>query len=306
MNKPGDQSNPSGPAGLPARWPAFDLTATPLAMGTTLIEASAGTGKTFTIAGLFLRLILERDFSVREILVVTFTEAATEELRDRIRRTLADAAAAFRAGGSSDDVMARLIAPHLPQSRQMLARLDRALCGFDEAPIFTIHGFCQRTLRDRAFESGALFDTELITDDSDLLQAITDDYWRTRFYEAGALPVGFALKNRLQPESFLPLLREQTRHPLLRYVSRVDGRELDELIGALEKTFAAARAVWLKEKDAIRALLDPDAGWAKKHTSCAISSADEASFSGPFAITASRTTLAPASPRPLVNQGVSI
>jgi exodeoxyribonuclease V beta subunit len=243
--------------------PPFQLTATPLAAGTTLIEASAGTGKTFTIAGLFLRLILERDFSVREILVVTFTEAATEELRDRIRRTLADAAAAFRAGGSSNDVMARLIAPHLPQSRQMLARLDRALRGFDEAPIFTIHGFCQRTLKDRAFESGALFDTRLLTDESDLLQAIADDYWRTRFYEAGPLPVGFALKKQLQPASFLPLLREQTRHPLLQYVSRVDGRELDELIGALEKTFAAARAVWLREKDAIAALLDPDAGWAK-------------------------------------------
>ena len=172
------QSNPSKSAGPPARWPAFDLTETSLAAGTTLIEASAGTGKTFTIAGLFLRLILERDFSVREILVVTFTEAATEELRDRIRQTLAAAAAAFRAGGGREDVMARLIAPHLPQSRQMLARLDRALCGFDEAPIFTIHGFCQRTLKDRAFESGTLFDTGLLTDDSDLLQAIADEIGR--------------------------------------------------------------------------------------------------------------------------------
>jgi len=253
--------NPSGSTGSQAGWPAFDLTGTPLASGVTLIEASAGTGKTFTIAGLFLRLILERNFSVREILVVTFTEAATEELRDRIRRMLVDAAAAFRVGGGSDDVMARLTAPHLPRTREMLGRLDRALCGFDQAPIFTIHGFCQRTLRDRAFESGVLFDTELITDDTELLETIAEDYWRTRFYEAGTLPVSFALKNRLQPESFLPLLREQTRHPLLRYVSRADGRELDELIGALEKTFAAVRAVWLKDKDAIVALMDPGADW---------------------------------------------
>jgi len=253
---------PLHPAGLPARWPAFNLATTPLAAGVTLIEASAGTGKTFTIAGLFLRLILERNFSVREILVVTFTEAATEELRDRIRRALTDAAAAFRAGGSNDTVMARLIAPHLPQARQMLTRLDRALCGFDEAPIFTIHGFCQRTLRDRAFESGALFDTELLTDDTELLETVAEDYWRLRFYEAGVLPVAFALKNRLRPESFLPLLREQTRHPLLRHVSRVDGRVLDELTGALEKTFAAARAMWLREKDDIIALVDPCAGWA--------------------------------------------
>jgi exodeoxyribonuclease V beta subunit len=240
----------------------FELTATPLAGGVTLIEASAGTGKTFTIAGLFLRLILERNFSVREILVVTFTEAATEELRDRIRRALTDAAAAFRAGGSNDAVMARLIAPHLPQARQMLTRLDRALCGFDEAPIFTIHGFCQRMLRDRAFESGALFDTELLTDETELLESITEDYWRLRFYEAGALSVGFALKNRLRPEAFLPLLREQTRHPLLRHVSRVDGRTLGQLTGALETTFAAARAAWLKEKDEIATRIDPGMGWA--------------------------------------------
>ena len=72
-------------------WRAFDLVETALRPGTTLIEASAGTGKTFTIAGLFLRLILERELSAREILVVTFTEAATEELRDRIRQTLASA-----------------------------------------------------------------------------------------------------------------------------------------------------------------------------------------------------------------------
>jgi exodeoxyribonuclease V beta subunit len=261
MSERAVQPDPSASAVSQVRWPAFDLTGTPLAPGVTLIEASAGTGKTFTIAGLFLRLILERNFSVREILVVTFTEAATGELRDRIRRTLADAAAAFRAGGSRDAVMARLIAPHLPQSRQMLARLDRALCGFDEASIFTIHGFCQRTLRDRAFESGVLFDTELITDDTELLETIAEDYWRTRFYEAGPLPVSFALKNRLQPESFLPLLREQTRHPLLQYVSRVDGRGLSELIGALEKNFAAARAVWLKQKDAIAALLGSGADW---------------------------------------------
>src|SRR6266540_2043127 len=139
---------------------AFQLTETPLGPGTTLLEASAGTGKTSTIAALFLRLILERDMPVREILVVTFTEAATEELRGRIRKMLADAVAGFRAGTSEQRVIAELITRHLPHRREMLARLDRALCGFDEAPIFTIHSFCQRTLKDRAFENGALFDTE--------------------------------------------------------------------------------------------------------------------------------------------------
>ena len=142
-------------------------------------------------------------------------------------------------------------------------RLDHALAGFDEAPIFTIHSFCQRTLKDRAFESGALFDTELITDEANLFQDVADDYWRKRFYESGPLPVAFALKNRLHPEKFLPLLREHSRHPLIKYVSRVEGRELDALIVDLEKAFAAARSSWLKSKDTIVALANPAAGWAK-------------------------------------------
>ncbi|HYV31883.1 MAG TPA: UvrD-helicase domain-containing protein, partial [Candidatus Binatia bacterium] len=79
-------------------WPHFDLTGTPLASGTTLIEASAGTGKTFTIAALFLRLLLERDLSVSQILVVTYTEAATAELRGRVRQVLARAARVFATG----------------------------------------------------------------------------------------------------------------------------------------------------------------------------------------------------------------
>ena len=76
--------------------PVFQLDQTGLKKGVSLIEASAGTGKTFTIAGLFLRLVLEHGLSVREILTVTYTVAATEELRGRIRQTLTDALKAFR------------------------------------------------------------------------------------------------------------------------------------------------------------------------------------------------------------------
>src|SRR5882724_10479478 len=89
--------------------PSFRLSTTPLATGVCLVEASAGTGKTFTIAGLFLRLILERDLSVREILVVTFTEAATEELRERIRRTLVDAMRALDGGAAENPAVAEIV-----------------------------------------------------------------------------------------------------------------------------------------------------------------------------------------------------
>ena len=132
----------------------FKLTETELRPGTSLIEASAGTGKTFTIAGLFLRLILEKDLSVRQILVVTYTVAATEELRQRIRQTLAKALLAFRQDASEDPFLRALLKKHAGRREDLAARLDRALYGFDEAPIFTIHGFCQRVLKDRAFETG--------------------------------------------------------------------------------------------------------------------------------------------------------
>src|SRR6266498_4165158 len=105
--------------------PSFHLSTTPLATGVCLVEASAGTGKTFTIAGLFLRFIIERDLSVREILVVTFTKAATAELRERIRRTLVDAVRVLDGGAAENQAVAEIVgqASRLPLGRP--AREDR-------------------------------------------------------------------------------------------------------------------------------------------------------------------------------------
>jgi exodeoxyribonuclease V beta subunit len=241
----------------------FDLASTPLHDGVTLIEASAGTGKTFAIAGLFLRLLLERDYSVREMLVVTFTEAATAELRGRIRERLAQAASALQTGATTDDVLRAILQPHLSRREAMLGRLERALSGFDEAPIFTIHGFCQRTLRDRAFESGALFDTELLEDDSPLLQQIAEDFWRLHFYETETLPVEFLLKNEYQPENFPGLLRIRTRHPALRVISTASQKSVDEVFAELKTAFTEAGRIWREREEEIRAAFGDVSIWAK-------------------------------------------
>jgi exodeoxyribonuclease V beta subunit len=242
--------------------PSFELAGTALLPGVTLIEASAGTGKTFTIAGLFLRLLIEQKLSVSEILVVTYTEAATEELRGRIRQTLADAVAAFTAGASERALLQSLVEQRRAESADVLARLEQALSNFDEAPIFTIHGFCQRQLRDRAFESGALFDTELLTDPSALLQEVADDYWRRNFYEAQPLPVLFALKNRLGPDRLLPELELHSRHPELRLDSPVAGRTLTELSAELCEAFAEAKASWQAHGPELRDLFARVTDWA--------------------------------------------
>ncbi|HEV7393936.1 MAG TPA: UvrD-helicase domain-containing protein, partial [Burkholderiales bacterium] len=100
-----------------------------------LIEANAGTGKTWTITALYVRLLLEAERSVESILVVTFTESATAELRDRIRNRLADARAAFERGSAEgDEVMAALL-DRVKDREQALLRLTSALRDFDQAPI---------------------------------------------------------------------------------------------------------------------------------------------------------------------------
>ncbi|MFW7523776.1 exodeoxyribonuclease V subunit beta [Vibrio ostreicida] len=158
--------------------------------GARLIEASAGTGKTFTIAGLYLRLLLghgddgsqhRQPLTVDQILVVTFTEAATAELRDRIRARIHDARLAFNRQKSDDPVIAPLL-EQISDHQQASAILLQAERQMDEAAVYTIHGFCQRMLTQNAFESGSRFNNEFITDESHLKAQIVEDYWRRNFY----------------------------------------------------------------------------------------------------------------------------
>ena len=158
----------------------------PLA-GVQAIEASAGTGKTFTLATLVVRLVLERGLDVGRILAVTFTDAATQELRARVRRRLLLAAdlAAGKANDGSPEAMltAGLIAAHLAASGEappaVARRLRDAADGIDQAAVFTIHGFCTRVLREHALESGQGFDPpELLGNDLPLREAVAADLWR--------------------------------------------------------------------------------------------------------------------------------
>ncbi len=158
--------------------------------GIKLIEASAGTGKTYTIANLYLRHILA-GHQPHEILVVTFTNAATDELRSRIRTRLFDALKLFRQAEPIDDDFLQLL---LDQSKSINAsnlqlpikRLQLALRSMDEAAIYTIHGFCQRALIDNALYSGQTFNTSLLTDDHELWDSALKDWWRRQSYRLDA------------------------------------------------------------------------------------------------------------------------
>lgn len=218
----------------------FDPINTPLT-GTNLIEASAGTGKTYTIAGLFLRLILEKQLTVNQILVVTFTKAATEELKERIRNTLLDAKSAFLKD-SSNDVLVKTIVKKYDNRALAIQLIQDALMDFDNAAIFTIHGFCQRILHENAFETQSLFDTELVADPTGLTREIVDDFWRKHFYSLPMEFISYLLKKISGPEYFLKLLTKN-RTADIKIVPELEKPDLASL-DDFRAMFKRLQAIW--------------------------------------------------------------
>lgn len=228
-----------------------------LLSGTQLIEASAGTGKTYTIATLFLRLVLS-GYRVEEILVVTFTEAATAELRDRLRRRLREALSVFQTGAGNEALM--LLVSTLPETERPAIgrRLEAALSGFDEAAVMTIHGFCHRMLQAHAFESGVLFDAELLTDPSLVYEEIARDFWALEVYELPVAWIRFLEEKRISPAELTRLLRLAARHSDRRILP-----DLAEACGDVtdyERLYSEARAIWLSERETLRSLLSTHDG----------------------------------------------
>jgi exodeoxyribonuclease V beta subunit len=205
----------------------FDLVRSPLD-GANLIEASAGTGKTYAITAIFLRLLLERQLKVNQILVVTYTVAATEELRDRIRRQIRAAIVALESGAAGDEFIRNIIG-NIARPGEGLRLLKAALRNFDEAPIFTIHSFCQQVLREHAFESLSLFDTELITDERPLTEEIVEDFWRRNFYGAPPEFIRYAGEKKYGPDLFLKLTRNTLSQPDIRIQPEIEPAELASL-----------------------------------------------------------------------------
>lgn len=230
----------------------FDLIQSPLD-GVNLIEASAGTGKTYTIAGLYLRLVLEKKMPVEKILVVTFTEAATEELKDRIRRRLKEAEIGFEKG-SSDDPLLRTCLEHSVSVSDDLERLRNAVRSFDQAAVFTIHGFCQRMLIENAFESGSLFETELMTDTSNLVLEITRDYVRTSVYGLNGLFADYLNLKKIGPDSLASFLKKVMK-PGLRFVHTPDFVDTTEEEQQLQSLYNRLKETWFSDRQTLLTLL---------------------------------------------------
>jgi len=232
----------------------FDLINTPLS-GINLIEASAGTGKTYAITGLFLRLILEKELLIDQILVVTFTKAATAELKEKIRNILLQAKEAFLTGSSNDSFIDHIV-KKAEDPAFCIQLIENAIVDFDKASIFTIHGFCQRILQENAFETGSLFDTELLSDQLKLNQEVADDFWRRHFYDFPLEFIAYSIKKLSGPEYFLNLL-EKIKSPEIKIIPDLKKPSLKSL-GAYRDCLKSLKNLWPVSKKEVEELLkDP-------------------------------------------------
>ena len=237
----------------------LDIARAPL-VGTTLVEASAGTGKTWTIAALYVRLVLERRMPVEKILVLTFGRAATAELRSRIRDRLAQVRDALHKGDldalrASDDALLALVGGTRTDARRDALWLAAAVESFDLAPILTIHAFAQRALGEHAFESGAPFETELAPDETLLIDEVAQDFFRRETGGASPLWARWLARRGVTPGLLASWIRAFQQKPYARVdgPGEPDGAGEREFVGA----YAAARALWQNDRTAIRGALAP-------------------------------------------------
>ncbi len=181
----------------------FDTASTQIQPGINLIEASAGTGKTYTIAMLVSRFVVEMDTDIKSLLVVTFTKAATEELKARIRARLVEIRQHLDGHKIDDPTIVTWLNQLSLDPLFIREKINLALADVDQADIFTIHGFCQRILTEHALESGQLFDCELSHNIDPVIQECADDFWRQQLYQRSPFEVSILTKQYATPEALL-------------------------------------------------------------------------------------------------------
>ena len=227
---------------------SFDLTHSPLD-GTHLIEACAGTGKTYAMAFLVLRLIVEKELKIGEILVLTYTNNATDELRDRIRSFLLKAINVYERGEKADPPFSAL-KDRDPAPVKNLRLLKDALRDFDEAAVHTIHSFCHRVLRDHAFESIIPLGMEIEADDLAVRDELFSDFWRRFFYRLPPETMAVFEKSKISYRNLRTLAARLPRDPMT--IFRLDSGLPDPpKPEELRRLFLAAKTIWNEEKPAL-------------------------------------------------------
>jgi len=261
----------------------FEPNAMPLSPGIRLLEASAGTGKTFALAHLVLRLVSEgpRPLAIEQLLVVTFTDAAAAELRDRIARRLQDALTQLEAAAGQpnpgdpappvdlDQPLAAWLAAQGPDPSPLLrGRLLLALEQLDRADITTIHGFCRRTLQRQALEAGLGPAVSLETGAAERRGQIVHDYWQQQVLPLPAEQLAGLLSRGIEPERLASVLQNLDGDPALELDPLPEGIARDAPLAAqLQAHWLAGwqrfEQLWHRDAEALEHNLAASAGIAK-------------------------------------------
>jgi len=218
--------------------------------GQQLIEASAGTGKTYTISNLCIRLLLGRDvpwhrpLAISEILILTFTIAATDELKQRIAGRIREAREAFRTGNPGEDPFLEELLNSSDDTSRDLKLLAAAGQMMDEASIFTIHGFCARVLGEQAFESGALFNLQMNAERDHLLKAASEDVFRNRVLSLPAEIRDHAMTIWPNPERLADRLKGFLFRGELDFLPPYSELDTEQLVNDA----LAAKKTWLEQQ----------------------------------------------------------
>ncbi|MGH8273287.1 MAG: UvrD-helicase domain-containing protein, partial [Gammaproteobacteria bacterium] len=221
--------------------------------GVSLVEASAGTGKTSALVNTYLRVLLTTELTVDKLLVVTFTRAATGELTTRIRGKLAEAYAVLTDTAEPDDFLTELL-PHADAERDLLLRRVRAAyTALDDSAVFTIHGFCQRMLADMAFETGGAFTTEQRDEEQSLREEISADFWRQRQADASPAYVRWLLDTFGDPEDLLQHLRNALAVSGKLHVDpEISAKTVEKAEQAFEAAARVAADAWRENANVLR------------------------------------------------------
>ena len=234
----------------------FDAFNMPLG-GLRMIEASAGTGKTFGLASLYLRLIVEKGLKVSQVLTVTFTHAAAEELRSRIRRRIVQASRIAldpdcvqqdsEEGRFAKGVIERACAQGGQERGALAHRLLREAQRMNEATITTIHGFALRAALECAFENCIPFDRGKQADNRDTFREVIADYWRSKAFSADEPAVKTFLSLWGTPEALFGALEPALYRPCAKLL----GPSYEEVATLAGK----ARSLWPSEGMALKEAL---------------------------------------------------
>ena len=232
----------------------FNAISAPL-NGTNLVEASAGTGKTYSIGILVLRLLLEKKLQLKEILMVTFTNAAVAELEQRIRLFIRKAYKASLNEEIDDLMISELVKATIKSKGEKETRqiLKDAVLFLDETNVLTIHGFCQQTLTEFAFETGQMFGIELLQDASGILEEKINQFWRQYVTTIPSELLSYLIEEKFSRNGISDLLKGHLSGK--KYFNYTEGKEYSICEEDHLNSLKLLKEVKLKERELLEILI---------------------------------------------------